>query len=620
MEREAVPARGTAATSRQRRSWRGLAAILTTGALVGTLMIASGPSTAVFAACTPPPAAQVAEYLGVDELAARGITGDGVTIGVISTSFDNPTAPTATTAAQDVASGALPGTGNPCGWESPVEILHDDAPNDDEGRAMLQIVHAIAPAARLVFTSADSATVNSGVWADESLAIAIDELVAAGVDIIVDDIMLPTDTAYAAGLAAAAAERATAAGVSYVVAAGNLGMIGAESVAGHPQASAGYPIAGWQTTDFAGIDCPASVIADAAPQQVECMDFDEGPGEDPTAGFGLFLEAGASSETEATLQWSDQPYAVESELTAYFLDGSGAITDETVAGLPVIAGLPMPVGILFQGLPEQTAVTRELVIARSIGPMSAPLAVRFAFWNDDMPRVVQSAEYFRSTEKVSIGSTLVGRAANSSAVAVAAQPFADPVYAGCLGATVVECYSSTGPQTRYFAPLDGSTPPARLGTAQTRNGPTITGLDGIPTTFFAEEVDGQWLFFGTSAATPVVGAVLALGMQAAPALGLDPLLDALLETAEPLGTPWNGTVAETVTGAGLVHPSAFIDRLMPAPDPSASPSTSPVTVLAESGGDVPLLIGVTGGAAVLLGIAVMMSARRERPARAHDDR
>ena len=73
------------------------------------------------------------------------VTGAGVKVGVISDSYDtayqvHPTI--ATRAANDVATGDLPGGTNP------VQVLDDSDPGDrlDEGRAMLQIVHDVAPA------------------------------------------------------------------------------------------------------------------------------------------------------------------------------------------------------------------------------------------------------------------------------------------------------------------------------------------------------------------------------------------------------------------------------------------------------------------------------------------
>ena len=71
---------------------------------------------------------------------------------------------------------------------------------------MLQIVHAIAPAAELYFATAD-VTESSTVSSDQSTADAIDSMIAAGVDIIVDDIMEGFDTAFSEGLPAVPAKR-----------------------------------------------------------------------------------------------------------------------------------------------------------------------------------------------------------------------------------------------------------------------------------------------------------------------------------------------------------------------------------------------------------------------------
>src|ERR1035437_9311477 len=64
-----------------------------------------------------------------------GYSGAGVRIGVLSDSF-NATGG----AAADVASGNLPGPGNPLGHLTAVTVVQDIAGGADEGRAMLQIV------------------------------------------------------------------------------------------------------------------------------------------------------------------------------------------------------------------------------------------------------------------------------------------------------------------------------------------------------------------------------------------------------------------------------------------------------------------------------------------------
>ncbi len=72
-----------------------------------------------------------------------GVDGSGVVVGVTSTGYD-----TQGGAATDVARGDLPGRGNPNGRLQPVRVLKDrDGRDSDEGRAMAQIIHDVAPGA-----------------------------------------------------------------------------------------------------------------------------------------------------------------------------------------------------------------------------------------------------------------------------------------------------------------------------------------------------------------------------------------------------------------------------------------------------------------------------------------
>jgi hypothetical protein len=88
----------------------------------------------------------------------EGVDGAGITIGVMSDSYDTNAAPNS--AAADIATGDLPGSGNPLGNAEPVVVLEDSPAGTDEGRAMLQIVHDIAPKARLGFATALGGEVN----------------------------------------------------------------------------------------------------------------------------------------------------------------------------------------------------------------------------------------------------------------------------------------------------------------------------------------------------------------------------------------------------------------------------------------------------------------------------
>src|SRR5690348_7602909 len=85
----------------------------------------------------------------VDPVLAKGVTGKGIRVGVMSDSYDACGANCLTVAADDIASGDLPADG--------VTVLTDLGPADggsDEGRGMLQLVHDIAPDAKLGFASA----------------------------------------------------------------------------------------------------------------------------------------------------------------------------------------------------------------------------------------------------------------------------------------------------------------------------------------------------------------------------------------------------------------------------------------------------------------------------------
>ncbi len=123
------------------------------------------------------PIEPAAKATGVDVLRDRyGLDGSGITIGILSDSF----ATTETfdaggnrdTYATDIANGYLP---------SGVNVLKDFAVpgTTDEGRAIAQIIHAVAPGANLAFYTSLGGT--------NSLGQGIQALAAAKANIIVDD-------------------------------------------------------------------------------------------------------------------------------------------------------------------------------------------------------------------------------------------------------------------------------------------------------------------------------------------------------------------------------------------------------------------------------------------------
>jgi len=135
-----------------------------------------------------------------------GVNGAGVTVGVISDSY-NVAASASRNAAQDVASGDLP---------AGVNVLADATnPNavTDEGRAMLQIVHDVAPGSNLAFHWAGASQV--------AMANAVGNLRTAGSDIIVDDVTFFAEPMFQDGIIAQAVNNAVTAGSAYFSSAGN---------------------------------------------------------------------------------------------------------------------------------------------------------------------------------------------------------------------------------------------------------------------------------------------------------------------------------------------------------------------------------------------------------------
>src|SRR5580698_1913703 len=145
-----------------------------------------------------------------------GVDGTGVRVGVLSDSFDCAPGPFAsgqnfTRAGQDAVNGDLP---------LGVRVLGDlhtvpDSECTDEGRAMMQIVHDVAPGASLSFTTA--------MTSEEDFAGGIQTLANDGAKVIVDDVEYFDEPMFEDGVVADAVDQVVARGVAYFSAAGNEG-------------------------------------------------------------------------------------------------------------------------------------------------------------------------------------------------------------------------------------------------------------------------------------------------------------------------------------------------------------------------------------------------------------
>jgi hypothetical protein len=149
------------------------------------------------------------------------INGTGITTGVLSDSYNASGGEI--TAEDDISTGDLPGPGNPFGNTEPVVVLEDPLSGTDEGRAMLQIVHDIAPKSKLGFATANLGELD---FADniESLAglpSGSKSKPDFKADVIVDDVIYFDEPMFQDGIVAQAADEVAAAGVSYFSSAGN---------------------------------------------------------------------------------------------------------------------------------------------------------------------------------------------------------------------------------------------------------------------------------------------------------------------------------------------------------------------------------------------------------------
>ncbi|MBP6513208.1 MAG: hypothetical protein KA347_11095, partial [Bacteroidia bacterium] len=143
---------------------------------------------------------------------AFGITGEGVKVCVLSDSYNSILGDPANT---DIVNGDLPGIGNPDDDLIPVTIIKEYpyGQRSDEGRAMLQIIHDVAPDAALGFRTA---TISEG-----DMALGVIQCAQNGCDIIADDVTWVTSPFFQDGVVAKAVDSVSSMGVSYFVAAGN---------------------------------------------------------------------------------------------------------------------------------------------------------------------------------------------------------------------------------------------------------------------------------------------------------------------------------------------------------------------------------------------------------------
>lgn len=471
-----------------------------------------------------------------DKVNAAGITGAGITVGLLSDSYDT-SGFTTIRAADDVASGDLPGTGNPNGFNKPVVVIEDIPGGTDEGRGMAQIVHDVAPGAKLCFATAFDSEL---AFADNIRALA-DKSGACGADVIVDDIIYFFEPMFSDGPVAQAADEVAAQGVSYFSSAGNRG------------SNQAY-VAGFRKIDDAA--------ARLSPQTV---DLSLVPAGSSDGGFHNLKTGGGVPDLSRTVslagttntvvfQWND-PFntgGITADYDLYLYNAAGTALVAVSADDNVATDIPVEAVQVPPG-------TYQVVVVRSDTNGGPADQLRFITFG-----TVTGGEYldFKSPGTY-------GHNSAKGAIGTAAKPWFQPY--------IPEAFTSLGRGTFYFDAAGN-----RLATPEIRLKPDIAAADGGNTTFFPpggdslEDADTFPNFFGTSSAAPHAAAVAALVMEKTGGPGtIGPVAmrkllqktavpqDGTANTAKARASGPDGAAGVTVIGTGDgntfsgVNPNAF---------------------------------------------------------------
>jgi hypothetical protein len=491
--------------------------------------------------------------------ATGGLDGTGVTVGVLSDSYRCnppafvPGAPT-TTAAGDALTDDVP---------ADVQVLSNGpCPASDEGRAMVQLIHDVAPGAAQKFHTAFNGLVD--------FANGILRLRNAGAHVIVDDVIYFAENMFSDGIIAQAADRAVASGAAYFSSAGNDARLSYESAYRETNAAS----AGGGNLNSSG-----------GPFVLRAHDFD------PSANTGTVqkikvTQAGGQAVILFSFQW-DQPFL--SSTTYAHLTAPTATSQPRGATGDLDLLIYDDNGVLVPLCPPglSVGITCQLTGTRNVGRDAVDIAalvvtgsktksgeffVRFVRAAGTAPQHVKYVAFELAglldiVEHDSASGTAYGHSngRNVASVGAAAWYFTDAfdthfstLVKDTPGACIPAClnsFSSAGGIPIYLDKYG-----VRLASAENRPNPRFTGPDGGNTTFFFadssfddddndgknsptsvfitperdEPADELPNFFGTSASAPHVAGVAALMLQKNSSLRPQQVYSILTSTAKDI--------------------------------------------------------------------------------------
>ncbi|HMJ78516.1 MAG TPA: S8 family serine peptidase, partial [Iamia sp.] len=387
---------------------------------------------------------------------AYGVDGTGVKACVLSNGVDS--------LAARQASGDLPA----------VDVLPGQAGSGDEGTAMLELIHDIAPGAELGYATAFES--------QAGMAQNIIDLRADGCDVVVDDITYFAEAAFQDDDVARAISQVKADGAIYFTSAGNSGNL-ADGTSGT-----------WQG-DFQDAGPSSSPL----PEGLRVHGWGVGQP------YNTLTEGDIFFNQPVTLQWADPLGGSANDYDLYLLGASG----ESVAA----ASTTLQSGTQDPYERVNARIDSRIVVTRAAGAADRYLAL-----------YTNRGELAHAT-----GGATYGHNASVDAISLAATPAAvafqegDPV--GPFpeqhsGSDRSETFSGDGPVRSFYAPDGTPLTPGDLSSTggEVRNGIDLTAADGTTTT-----TPDFIPFFGTSAAAPNATAIATLALSVAPDLTPDEL-------------------------------------------------------------------------------------------------
>ena len=467
------------------------------------------------------------------------VNGRGVKVGILSDSYNN-----LGTAEVGIKNGELPGKANPFGYRRNVEIIKDlDSNGTDEGRAMAEIVHDVAPGSQLAFYTAYDG--------EADFAQGIQALADHGCKVINDDIIYFDEPFFQDGIIAQSVDIVKKRGVTYLSSAGNQSVRSYESI--------------YRPTNVELFGAGNGTV----------HNFSGTPG---FARLGQPIYIPTGGELLFSFQWDQSSFAASgvgptTDMDIYLTDIFGNVVAQGATN-NILSGEPVEIMYYPNSSNDNTFF---VYIVKYSGP--DPEHLKYIMFGNEL--------FYLTTPAIPgiLSPTLIGHAKAEGAIATGAAFYLNtPPYG--LDTALVERYSSQGGVANYLD-IKGK----RI-TPIVRKKPNIVAPDGGNTSFFGfdipEDADNYPNFFGTSAAAPHAAGVAALMIQAERLNNITPdqikgVLSATASDMDDRRTPGFDKGFDFATGYGFINadkavgrvkfPNRFIADLKIVPICSDDPST-----------------------------------------------